>query len=188
MQKFKLPAKAVKAANLFRAVNDCRNYLNGFLVTSKNIISSCGHTLISVHLNDEIENHEPKIIRTVGNIPAKSYEVEFVISEGGKDGTAFCRCLDGRVLGVIYFEVIEGEYIKRARDILENKTTEPVTEIGINVKYLDRLYSAAKILCISGRYGYTHAAASFNGETGAMRFELKGIEHKATVIIMPCRL
>jgi len=187
MKTFTLPAKIVKAANLFRAGNDPRYYLKGFLVSANDVLATDGCTLICAKLNEEIENHEPKIIRTMGHIPAKSDQVEFSVSESGADGTAFCRCANGKVLGVIYFEVIDGKFPERARNYLSGEE-KPVSKIGINCKYLDRLYEASKLICVSGRYGEPKSAATFNGDTGAMRFDLIGIEYEATVIIMPMSL
>lgn len=188
MKKFTLPAKVVKAANLFRGVNDVRYYLNGFLVSANDVLATDGHTLICCKLDSAIENHEPAIIKTVGNIPAKCYEVEFVVSESGRDGTGFCKCRHGSIVGVIFFEVIDGKFPEKARSYLTTDEVNPISKIGINCKYFDRLYKAALLIGGSGRYGLPAAALTFNGEHNSMKFDIKGSEHEATVVIMPMRL
>lgn len=188
MNKFTLPARVVKAANLFRGVNDVRYYLNGFLVSSKDVLATDGHTLICCKLNDELENHNPVIIKTVGSIPAKCHEIEFVQTEGKQSGTGFCNNVDGQTVGVIFFEIIDGNFPERARKYVTEQEVNAVSKIGVSCKYLDRAYKAAMLIGVMGRYGYPHAALTFNGENNAIRLDINGPEHSAVVVIMPTRL
>ena len=188
MNKFTLPAKIVKAANLFRGVNDVRYYLNGFLVSASDVLATDGHTMICCKLESEIENHKPRIIKTIGAIPAKCHEIEFDISESGVNGAGFCKNNHGSTIGVIFFEVIDGNFPERARSYLSSDEQKEISKIGVNCKYFDRLYKAALLIGGSGRYGLPAAALTFNGEHNTMKFDIKGPEHEATVVIMPMRL
>lgn len=184
MLKFNLPAKIVKAANLFKAVGDVRLFLNGICIEKDHVIGTNGHALFFSKLDEPVPVEENLIIRTVGNIPAKAYLMEFEIDIEAKFGRAICKSAFGQVVGIVYIETIDGKF-PDWRKVIKQDNQQAVTQIGINCEYLDRLQKAVKLV---GHPRSTGAVMNLYGQDRHLHFEIKDPEYRSTVIIMPMRL
>lgn len=184
MQNFTIPARLVMAANLYKAKYDVRWYLMGFCLEKDHIVGTNGHTLFFSKLETELPIDGTLIINTIGTIPSKSQTMDFVFSESGQDGHAVCK--DGlfKVLGVVYFEVIDGKY-PEWRKLCDRSNPVNTPTIGVNCNYLDKLSKCVKLV---GNNKFPYAALNLFSDSRSMIFDIDGPEFKSTVIIMPVRL
>lgn len=184
MLKFTLPAKVVMAADLYKAVNDVRYYLNGICIESQHVIGTDGHTLYFSELTEPTGIEGNLIIKIVGKIPTKAWTMDFEFDESMKFGRAICKTGLLETVGIVYFEVVDGKYPDWRR-IIKRDDQQAVTQIGINCKYLDRLMKCVKLV---GNPKYMGAVMNLYGADRSMIFDINGPEFKSTVIIIPMKL
>lgn len=182
MFDFKLNAKLVKVAMMFQAKLDPRWYLNGFFVDSDCIVATNGHVMWFHEFKEKLTLEASQIIRIIGIVPAKASDLHFKQSS---ETSGFITCSDsfGKVLGALYFEILEGKYPdwKKA-----SQRGEPaaVQMIGFNAEYLHLIQRAAKVF----EPRFKTVRVHFHGQDGSVKFEMPSPEFESTAIVMPTRV
>lgn len=178
----KLPAAIVKAACLFQAKDDVRQYITGIYLDKKgHAVATNGHALIKIDYKPLQDLKESLIIRTNGTkLPKKAKELEFVFFD---DDSGVVRMTNGhgtRMDDVRSFSVITGKFPDYER-VIPKGDLIPVDEIGINPNYMNVVSIAqselgGKFQCIK---------IELRGKSAATLMRLTTLEYPALAIIMP---
>ena len=177
----KLPARMVKAAIAFSAVNDVRHYLCGIHVTSKFIEATNGH--VAIQMSHGVKRAKKGIYAIKGKIPAKAISIEFVVTKR----LCIARLLDGfdNEIGVRQLEVIDKKFPE-----LQNKVIKEIMEKPICNDSIPRL-NACYIGIIDKAFDHPFVGCDmeFRGENTAVIVKLAGYPNELfgypTIIIMP---
>lgn len=175
-----IESKILKAANLFVAKSDVRNYLKGIHLNNRGAVEATdGHTGFISEQDNFDEVKESFIINIHGTIPAKS-------------GMAYIEVIDKKK-GIITFKnnefilafsIIDGMFPDIKKVATEACAGGAVQEIGLNPDYLLRVQKAAKIL------GQAHNGINlrFNGPNKTIRVTIKSFDCECLILLMPMRL
>lgn len=189
MKSYKLPAKMLKAAQLFEAKNDIRYYLNGVHLDKEGsrICGTNGHMLIACKDGGVKDLPQSMIIKVQGAVPASAETAYLTPIDDQKGFLSFFKASGAPVnkLGAqhrLFYDVIEGKY-PDVDKVLPGKKTESVSSIGINAEYMGEIAKAAKSLGI----GVPQVRLSFEGEQKVIGVTLMG-ESDVQIALMPCRV
>lgn len=182
----KIKANLIRAAREFQANNkDVIFYLRGFNVTGKTVEATNGH--VAITMNHNIKRAKKGIYNIVGRIPAKCYEVEFVIKKDISIVKFLCGL--GGLLSVGIVEVIDGRFPNLQIKVLKELLASPIDNTIIPCMNADYVALASK--AFKGLQ-FPTLDFEFRGEQKAVIVKLNGefqnIEYGSpTVIIMPVR-
>jgi DNA polymerase III sliding clamp (beta) subunit (PCNA family) len=167
-------SRILKAAKLFQSKNDVRCYLRGVYIETGRAIASNGHTAIICSSQFIKVEGKGIIIDIFGNIPVKAGMAYIQIVD---PKTGLIRFKNNKT--VLAFNILEGEFHNVDKVI----PTEPAPAdfITINPTYIERAIKANKILS----YGGHGLKFTFYGDDKPVMAEIKSLEFKTKIIIMP---
>lgn len=159
----KIKANIIRAAREFQAKNDVRYYLNGFNVTASRVEATNGH--VAITMQHDTKRAKKGIYNIIGRIPAKCYEVEFIIN---KDiSIVKYLCAFGSTLSVGIVEVIKDKFPN-----INEKTIKPL---------LAKPIDSTTIPCMNADY-IALASKAFKGfKKPCLDFEFRGEQSAAIV-------
>lgn len=176
--KIKVSKAILESAQLFRAKNDVRYYLNGICFKKNGkVCATDGHRLIVQEGNPTTSD----FIVKVGKSPTKRYDYALIDTDSG---VCTYRSIYGdERVGVSLCEVIDGKFPDVER--LLKLEAEEVKKIAFNAGYLKDLESVANLY----NRKYKSVELQFQSETEGAFAEIKSpAGYKATVVIMPMRM
>lgn len=138
--KFTLPARLLKAAQLFQGKNDIRYYLNGVhIYPDGRVFATNGAILLDAKLNQPIEGlPEPIVLSVIGSaIPSNAEQANIAIDE---DRRGYCTFIDAkghlmhksRVTEMRAVELIEFKDINIDAKVEDWNATESVSNVTFN--------------------------------------------------------
>lgn len=178
--KIKVSKIILESAQLFRAKNDVRTYLNGICFKSDGrVCATDGHTLF---IADKSEDNEIKsdIVLDVSKAPTKTYchaiidtelNVCFYYKQDEQVGASMAKSVD----------------CERYPDVDRVTPTEerPASKIAFNGSYLLRAQKVAKLF--NPRFETITFTLSGDKSSGLARFN-SALGDKAMVVVMPVRI
>ncbi|MGX5834752.1 hypothetical protein ACWIJ6_11535 [Aeromonas piscicola] len=204
-----VPAALVKAAMLFQAKSDVRNYLNGIMITKSHIVATDGHVMFVSPYESDLRPDEQMIIAIKGKIPAKAHSLELLYDDESNIGvvrcvelTPFNMKVKNRITGEFedvkptaaavldiqghqqcaFFHKIDGKYPDWERAVPTGEAI-PTERFGINFDFCARVAKACKELGSQ----YPQCAVNLRGAKTAIEVDLQSRHYAgAKAIIMPC--
>lgn len=181
----KIKANLIRAAREFQAKNDCRHYLCGINITGKTVEATNGH--VAITMDHGIKRAKKGIYNIIGRIPAKCYEIEFVIKKDISIVKFLCGL--GSLLSVCIVEVVDGKFPNLQTKVLKELLASPTDNTVIPCMNADYVALASK--AFKGLQ-FPQLDFEFRGEQKAVIVklygELQNIEFgNPTIVIMPVR-
>lgn len=181
----KLPAAIVKAACLFQAKGDHREYLNAIYLDKKGcVVATNGHILIKIDHDPLKELKESLVVRINGaKLPKKAKELEFIFLDKSHGVVRMYDWTSSLISDVRSFELIDMKYTNYKKAIPKTKL-ESTEKIGINPKYMDIVGKAQNELIGI----YNGVSMEFRGKSAAIVLRIQSPEYTAIAVVMPMRL
>lgn len=177
--KIIIKREALEVAQLFRAKNDIRFYLNAILFKSDGRVAATNGHVMMVSQHESPDSLDGDTIISVQKSPVRKYDHAEICTDSGI--ASFIS--DEKTVGVSMIEVIDGKFPDIDR--ITTFTQEATTEIGLNAEYLQLTIKAAKI---------------YSPLFSTIKLELQGSQKAAcarvssangcaaSLFVMPCRL
>ncbi len=167
----------LESAQLIRAKNDIRYYLNGIYFTkSGDVVSTDGHRLFVSKMEEKIKS---SVIVNVGKSPSKNYDHAEIDTVKGL--VRFYK--DGINVGVALCSVVDGRYPDYERII--PKELISVDKIGFNASYLSDVGKVVKLF----NPKFESVLFSFSGVNSASIANFSSAEGiSGKIIVMPMRI
>lgn len=176
-----LPATMVKAAIVFSAKNDVRDYLCGIHITTKFIEATNGH--VAIQMKHGIKGVKKGVYIIKGRIPAKTINIEFIVTKKIRI-VRFLGVCDLEI-GVGQLEIISKKFPELQEKIIKVILRKPICNDSIprlNASYIGIVDRAFKLPFVS-------CDMEFRGEDTAVIVRLNGYANEAygnpLIIIMP---
>jgi len=174
----KVEKRQLLSAQLFRAYQDVRYYLNGlFFDKDGTLASTDGHRLFVGKYEGRMK--KGVIISIMNKVPTRFSYAEI----NTKEGLIFYKSEDGENLSVGLIEVIDGRFPDYKRIIPKIKAEEHTSVIGFNTEYLSDVLKVGKI--INPKYPSVKILMPMDSTSPAV-FEFWNKE--ALAVVMPMRL
>lgn len=174
-----IPAKIIRAAQLFVAKKDVRFYLKGILLDPQGYVSATnGHVAIRIEC-EECKRLSKQLIIEIGGkkIPRKATKLDFV-SMSNKHGVVL---INGASEEVRPFSVIDHKFPDMNK-VMKTLPPRPVGEVQINPSYMKEIAKARSIL------GFKKGPIimKFN-EGDPIEINIPASEFAVKIILMPMR-
>lgn len=192
----KLKFKALKAAQMYVATNDVRQYLKGVHVNAEKIEATNGHFIFVYDQTHEVQQEDfdffdvivptASVKKFVANVDAiikaeslnpLTVEVDLTYLEGNQYQLKYEDCVET-------FTTIGGRFPDMARVTPRLKCEQTVTEICLDLDYLAIVAKTTKILTSQKN---ADPVIHFFGSNMSVRF-VWGCDANAIVVLMPKRV
>lgn len=191
MKNFTVCARSIKAAQLFKADRDSREYLTGVYIDTNGVIAATnGHILFKRDVSEHFGFEAPEkagIYKIIGTIPKSAEKAVFALGSDGRTGVIKLYGKSSCLLGLLAFEIIDGKFPELER-VIPNGDVERINAVGVNPKYLIVCGKALEI--INGRTGSCSIRIDFvkgKGHTQALVSNLGYADDKTVMLVMLCR-
>nr|WP_067285794.1 hypothetical protein [Marinobacterium profundum] len=185
-----LPAKLLRAAQEYQAVNDVRYYLNGIVINTAGYIGSTnGHCAFWAQCAEAKQLKNTIIMNIGGAIPAKAETAHISLHENGNAGYMWFSCELGRHVlkkgSKVYLglNLVDGTFPDLER-VMPKGELVATPAIGLNPNYIAKAGKAGRAL---GSKSPT-VELRFRGADSCIEMLLKHADYNAKVIVMPCEI
>lgn len=148
MENLILCAKALKVAQLYRAKNDLRYWLNGVYIDTHGVIYATNGAVVVRCTPDQLSPPKSEIIIDFnGIVPAKARTAELVaIESGGVFGVILFKDWMQKVISSAPYEIVDGVWPKKITDELFEKQPSASKSVFLNPSYFHLIEKTSKAL------------------------------------------